>query len=186
MMIDARDALRIQLHASKDGHSRRRPPRGSASGSSNPPQPASKPALPRLGNLTVLVIEDHTDSRDLLRQMIEAMGGVFLGAGHGFEALDILRDHRPHVILCDLLMPEMDGFRFIQRLRANVEWRDIPIVAVTALGTDPDYRRTWEAGFDGHLTKPVDAMQLAAVIRAVWQARRRPPRSHDGTPSADH
>jgi len=184
-MIDAHDALRVRMHAAKGGHSPRRR-RGSTSRPPMQPASAPKPKLPHLGDLTVLVIEDHPDSLDLLQQMIEAMGAVFLGAAHGREGLAVLREQRPHVILCDLLMPEMDGFHFIQRLRANVDWRDIPIVAVTALGADPDYRRTWEAGFDGHLTKPVESAQLAAVIRAVWQARQRPPRDRGTLPSTDH
>jgi CheY-like chemotaxis protein len=128
--------------------------------------------LPRLHELAILVVEDHADSRELVRQMLAALGAQPRLAGNGVEGVRVLDLERVDVILCDLLMPEMDGFAFIRRVRAHRRWADIPIIAVTALGNDADYRHTWEAGFDGHLTKPIEQGQLAAVIRAVLRARR--------------
>jgi two-component system, chemotaxis family, CheB/CheR fusion protein len=128
----------------------------------------------RLDGLAVLVVEDHADSSELVRQMLTALGAQPMVAGNGVEGVLALDRARVDVILCDLLMPEMDGFTFIRQVRAQARWRDIPMIAVTALGDDADYRRTWEAGFDGHLTKPIEQGQLAAVIRAAVRARRSP------------
>jgi CheY-like chemotaxis protein len=77
------------------------------------------------------------------------------------------------VILCDLLMPRMDGLAFAIHLRPNPEWAEIPIVAVTALGEAVDYIRTWAHGFAGHLVKPIDHAQLADTIRRVIRRRSR-------------
>lgn len=131
-------------------------------------------SAPRLDRLTVLVLEDHLDSREMLRQMLQDLGATVVSAGDGWEGLHVLRAERPDVILCDLLMPAMDGFAFIAALRRDPRWRRIAVVAVTALGSDADYRRTWEAGFDAHLTKPIQPNHLAAVIRAVLREKPRP------------
>lgn len=131
--------------------------------------------MARLDGLTVLVLEDHTDSREMIRQMLRSMGAEVACAADGWEALGRLRTERPDVILCDLRMPTMDGYAFIAALRRDANWIRTPVVAVTALGSDADYRRTWEAGFDGHLTKPIQAGQLAAVVRAVLRMRLPPP-----------
>jgi CheY-like chemotaxis protein len=128
----------------------------------------------RLDELAVLVVEDHLDSSELVRQMLTALGAQSTVAGNGVEGVLALDRGRFDVILCDLLMPEMDGFTFIRQVRAQARWRDVPIIALTALGDDADYRRTWESGFDGHLTKPIEQRQLAAVIRAVIRTRRSP------------
>jgi CheY-like chemotaxis protein len=131
--------------------------------------PRRRPAgpSPLLAGLTVLVVEDHHDSRDVLRQMLQGYGARVVEAAHGEEALDLLDRPRPAAILCDLVMPVMDGFRFVAAVKASPRWRRIPIIAVTALGGELDYRRTWEAGFDAHLTKPVQPDHVVAVIRAV-------------------
>jgi CheY-like chemotaxis protein len=138
--------------------------------SASAPRRAPDPSARRLDRLTILVLEDHVDSREMLRQMLEDLGATVLSAGDGWEGLLVLRAERPDVILCDLLMPAMDGFAFIAALRRDPRWRRTAVVAVTALGGDADYRRTWEAGFDAHLTKPVRPDQLTAVIRAVLRS----------------
>jgi CheY-like chemotaxis protein len=118
----------------------------------------------------LLVIEDHRDSRELLRQILEGAGAEVELADNGRTGLAVLDAHRPHVILCDLLMPEMDGLAFAQHVKVNPKWTRIPILAVTALGGAADYIRTWSHGFTGHLTKPIDASRLIAAVRRV--ARR--------------
>ena len=152
-----------------------RPTRTTSHRASGAPRtrPGSSGVPPRLDDLVILVIEDHADSREILRQLLESLGAGTILAREGREGLLSLSERRPDVVLCDLLMPGMDGFVFISQLRSHPPWADVPVVAVTALGGDTDYRRTWEAGFDGHLTKPIEVGQLAAVVRAVIQGRRR-------------
>src|SRR5437867_4239948 len=100
--------------------------------------PASKrrprAAGPPLAGLSILVVEDHPDSRQVPEQLLQGDGARVCLAEHGQEALDILERERPDVILLDLLMPVMDGFALITHLRQDPRWARLPVVAVTALG----------------------------------------------------
>jgi CheY-like chemotaxis protein len=153
----------------------RRAPRQSAA----PPAPDSSSlrGVPRLGGLTILVVEDHADSREFLRQVLEPLASRVVLAENGYEALAVLRtDSRPpDVILCDLLMPAMDGLNFARRLQQEPEWKSIPIVAVTALGQLADYIMTWTHGFQAHLTKPVDPVLLVDVVKGLVRHRSARP-----------
>jgi DNA-binding response OmpR family regulator len=79
------------------------------------------------------------------------------------------------------MLPLVDGFTLVTRLRADPRWRRTPVVAVTGLGYESDYARTWETGFDGHVVKPIDMDTLATVLeryqpRRRQATRRNPPR----------
>jgi CheY-like chemotaxis protein len=152
------------------------------------PASAPLPAAPRLGGLTILVVEDHADSRELLRQVLEPLGPRVLLAENGYDALGILRTepHPPDVILCDLLMPTMDGLHFAKRLQQAPEWQSIPIVAVTALGQLADYILTWTHGFQAHLTKPVDPVLLVDVVKGLVKRRQAGSPRRPGTPEVRH
>ncbi|MGH7266387.1 MAG: response regulator [Candidatus Rokuibacteriota bacterium] len=129
---------------------------------------------PSLRGLRILIVEDHEDSRELLRQMVSIAGARPMVATDGREALEMLAMARPHIVLCDLRMPRLDGFEVAQRLRTNPRYRTIPLVAVTALRDDRDYLRTLEAGFDAHLAKPIEYDDLVAVLaRFANRGRRR-------------
>ncbi|MDQ3582312.1 MAG: response regulator [Pseudomonadota bacterium] len=80
----------------------------------------------------VLVVEDEPALRELMRRMLEKEGWVVTEAENGRVALERVAEHRPELIVLDLMMPEMDGFTFIEALRQNEAWRSIPVVVVTA------------------------------------------------------
>jgi PAS domain S-box-containing protein len=80
----------------------------------------------------VLLVEDDTDTREVMRRMLDKAGWQVLAAGNGREALDQLAKTRPGLILLDLMMPVMDGFDFLLEMRANQDWRDIPVIVLTA------------------------------------------------------
>lgn len=136
-------------------------------------RPAGAP-LPRLDGTTVLVVDDDADARDVVRQMLEPLGARVVVVANGPEALALWRRAAAHIVLLDLLMPGMDGFRVIRALRDQPRGGRLPIVAMTALGTETDYYRTWEAGFDGHLTKPVEHGDLASVVQVLTRRRAGP------------
>jgi CheY-like chemotaxis protein len=130
---------------------------------------------------TVLVVEDDPDSLEMLRQMLEALGFRAVLAADGEVALRLFPSVRPDLVLCDLMLPLVDGFTLVTRLRADPRWRRTPVVAVTGLGYESDYARTWETGFDGHVVKPIDMDTLATVLeryqpRRRQATRRNPPR----------
>jgi adenylate cyclase len=90
----------------------------------------------------VLVVEDEADLRELMRRLLEKEGWMVAEAENGRVALERVAEHRPDLIVLDLMMPEMDGFTFIEVMRQNEAWRSIPIVVVTAKEfTVEDHRR---------------------------------------------
>jgi len=80
----------------------------------------------------VLLVEDDTDTREVMRRMLDKAGWPVLEAANGREALEHLAKARPGIILLDLMMPVMDGFDFLLEMRANQDWRDIPVIVLTA------------------------------------------------------
>jgi CheY-like chemotaxis protein len=133
-------------------------------GRPRPSEAASGGLSTSFAGATVLVIEDHADSRELMRQMLEALGVRVVLAEDGQQALGLFGTEDPDLIFCDLLMPWVDGFMFIERLRSYPHWKTKRIVAVTGLGFESDYQRTWEAGFDGHLLKPIAIETLIETL----------------------
>ena len=128
--------------------------------------------LPTLNGLRILVVEDVDDTRETTRLMLERLGAAVTVATDGFEALKLIEHAVPDVVLCDLRMPRMDGFEFIQALHGEAGTRQLPVVAVSGFVSSVDHRRTERAGFKGHLDKPfADAALLAAVGAVVPQRR---------------
>ena len=130
-----------------------------------------KPPPLDLGGLAVLIVEDDTDSRDMLAQMVGSFGATVATACHGGDAIDRIGEGHPDLIFCDLLMPKVDGYELIQWLRRSPQLCRIPVIAISALGTQADFDRTFAAGFSGHLLKPVDYGIIEAQLRRVFWAR---------------
>jgi CheY-like chemotaxis protein len=117
-----------------------------------------------LSGVTVLVVEDDPDLLELLRQWLSGFGATVREARNGFQALDQVRLAPPDVILCDLHMPGLDGCAFIQRVKTELGLAHIPVIAVTGRAEREDLMRTMEAGFAGHLVKPVTPEAIRAQI----------------------
>jgi hypothetical protein len=98
---------------------------------------------------TVLVVEDDLVTREMLRASLERENFTVVEAGNGIEALGRLATLRPALILLDLMMPEMDGIQFTREVRARPEWRDIPIVVMTAKDINAEDR----AQLDGQVSR---------------------------------
>ena len=117
----------------------------------------------------VLVVDDNRDAAESLAMFLELSGHTVQTAYDGEEALEAAENFRPEVVLLDLGMPKLNGYEVCRRIRER-EWGEHPlIVAQTGWGQDDDKARTREAGFDGHLVKPVDP---ANVIQLVAKAQR--------------
>jgi CheY-like chemotaxis protein len=129
------------------------------------------PPVPLWKGVTVLVIEDHEDTRVLFGRMLESLGVRALVARDGYEALGVMARYPPDLVLCDLRMPVMDGFAFLRAVRRDPSAHRVPVVAVTPHGADRDLHATWQAGFDGHLTKPVDYESIVAVLERALGTR---------------
>ena len=113
----------------------------------------------------VLVVEDNPDGLATLVEMIRADGHAVRGAPDGAHALQLVAGWAPDVVLLDLGMPGMDGYQVAARLRADERLARTRVVALTGWGTQHDRDRSRAAGFDDHLTKPVDPAQLLALLQ---------------------
>lgn len=116
----------------------------------------------------VLIAEDHEDSRDALRTLLDAFGFRVVEAGNGREAVERALAERPDVILMDMMMPYVDGFQATREIRAVEDLRGVPILAITAM--DGARQRVLEAGCDDLVPKPIDVRAFLEQIR-VWVRR---------------
>jgi CheY-like chemotaxis protein len=120
----------------------------------------------RSGKPVVLVVEDNPDNLRAARALLEQTCELF-EATDGRAGVEQARRHRPDLILMDLSMPVMDGFAALVELRADEALCDIPVVAVTASAMKGDREEILAHGFDGYLSKPIDAELLHKVMREV-------------------
>jgi len=124
--------------------------------------PAAPGRMPR--SLRVLVVEDNHDAADSLRLLLELAGHEVSVAKTGPEGLQRALDWRPNVVLCDIGLPGMDGYRVVRELRRTPGTARTRVIAVTGYGSEQDQRRSRLAGFDHHLTKPVDPDRLQDLL----------------------
>ena len=119
-----------------------------------------------LGGQRILVVDDNRDAADTLSLLLETHGAATRVAYDGETALAALAESLPDAMLLDLGMPGMDGFEVARRTRADPRFAGLRILALTGWGQAADRERTREAGFDYHLTKPVDFKALEAWLTA--------------------
>jgi CheY-like chemotaxis protein len=126
------------------------------------------PSGPNAAPLRVLVVDDNVDAADSLGVMLELHGHAVAVAHGGPAALEVAGRFAPDVVLLDIGMPGMNGYEVAERLRRDEagDGRRLLLVALTGWGADEDKRRAMAAGFDHHLTKPVDPAGLDAVLEA--------------------
>jgi CheY-like chemotaxis protein len=122
--------------------------------------------------VTVLIVDDDEFVRDSIRLLLEDLGARVLRAHDGASALDVLGSDTPDLILSDLVMPRMDGYQLVERLRRDPARATLSVVAVSAFANPADHDRTREAGFDGHLGKPFSFAGLRRVLTAVMRRQR--------------
>ena len=115
----------------------------------------------------VLVVEDDEDHRRLAADLLMDLGAQVVVAANGSEGLKRLADRCPELILCDLRMPVMDGLAFAREVRTNSPCRQVCMVALTAVRDPVAYLRTWTAGFDAHLEKPLTAEKLDEIAERL-------------------
>jgi CheY-like chemotaxis protein/anti-sigma regulatory factor (Ser/Thr protein kinase) len=146
-------------------------------GRRHPAAADSMPAgsFPRLDGISVLVVDDEPDSNDMVRTLLSACGAEVRVAASARQALEILDRWRPDLLLSDIGMPGEDGYALIHHVRQRPRERggEIPAVALTAYARVDDRVRILTAGFQMHVTKPVDPVELAAVVASVGRVTRK-------------
>ena len=124
-----------------------------------------------LTGIKVLLVDDEEDSVTIVRRILERRGALVRSANSMNEALAEFATFSPNVILSDIGMPGNDGYELISRLRAMPGGRAVPAVALTALARGEDRTRALHAGFQMHVTKPVDFNELVAVVQNLASLR---------------
>jgi len=115
---------------------------------------------PRTGSRRVLLIEDNSDAREMLRQLLEIAGHEVCTAANGASGLELLKAECPDVALIDIGLPGLDGYQVGRRIREYLNGRPMLMVALTGYGRPADHRKSAEAGFDRHIVKPIDPDEL--------------------------
>ncbi len=116
------------------------------------------------GRCRILVVEDNRDAADSLRLLLELFGYEVAVAYSGPEAVEVARQFRPDVVLSDLGLPGMDGYAVATALRQHPATAAAQLIAVSGYAGEEDQRRCREAGFNQHLTKPVDPEKLRRLL----------------------
>ena len=115
----------------------------------------------------ILIAEDNPVNRELLRELLEMRGHTVAEACDGEEALRIIEQTQPDLVLLDIGMPLLDGFGVIRKIRENPRFASMPVVAVTAYAMQGDREKILSSNFDGYLSKPVDARSLVQELDRV-------------------
>ncbi len=123
----------------------------------------------------ILAVDDEVNIRRLIEVNLQRQGYRVSTAMDGEEALDRIRTERPDMVVLDVMMPRMDGFEVLRRLKLDPETREIPVVMLTAKAQDADVMEGWKAGVEVYLTKPFNPLQLLEFVRRIFEARDHPP-----------
>ena len=117
--------------------------------------------------LRVLVVDDNVDAANALRYLLENDGHEVKVAGDGPAGLALARDFRPDFLLLDIGLPRMNGYEIAKQVREDKTLCNVTIIAITGYGQANDRARASAAGFDHHLTKPVELQSLQQLFRVT-------------------
>ncbi len=120
---------------------------------------------------TVLVVDDNLQNLELLQVYLEDVDCEIITAQDGVEAIESVAENKPDLILLDIMMPRMSGFEVCERLKADPETTDIPIIMVTALSEFGDIERAINAGTDDFLSKPVNKLELITRVKTMLKLK---------------
>ena len=120
----------------------------------------------------VLVVEDDSKSRKLVRDLLTFKGYQIIEAETGEEGVALAQERRPSLILMDIRLPGIDGIQALERLRAEVATQGIPVMAMTASVMSGDRQRVLAAGFDGFQSKPIKIKDFVAAVEQLLERHR--------------
>jgi len=118
----------------------------------------------------ILVVDDERHIVRLVQVNLERQGYQVVSAFDGREALKKVESERPDLIVLDVMMPHMDGFEVLKRLKSDDKTKDIPVVMLTAKAQDADVFRGWASGVDCYLTKPFNPIELLTFVKRIFES----------------
>jgi two-component system cell cycle response regulator DivK len=126
-----------------------------------------------LSTWNVLIVDDEPDNIGVVKLVLEFNDVTVWAASSGQEGLVLLETHRPTLALIDIAMPEMSGVALLGKIREHPEWPRFPVIAMTAYSMQGDRERIMEAGFDGYIGKPINALTLVDELVAMMAGSTR-------------
>ncbi|HIE52413.1 MAG TPA: response regulator transcription factor [Armatimonadetes bacterium] len=118
----------------------------------------------------ILAVDDEKHIVRLIQINLERAGYDVVTAYDGLEALKKVEEEQPDLIVLDVMMPQLDGFETLKRLKANPATAEIPVIMLTAKSQDADVFRGWQAGVDCYLTKPFNPMELLSFVKRIFDS----------------
>ena len=125
---------------------------------------ASRPAPPLEPKFLILIVDDSADNLAMISLDLQQQNYRVVTASNGEDAITIASQTNPNLILMDINLPELDGLAATRRIRDIESLREVPVVAVTAFGTEGFQRAAYDVGVDGYLTKPIDLDRMHQLI----------------------
>ena len=119
----------------------------------------------------VVIVDDEPDNVGVLELVLEYQNAKVRVANSGPGCLDLLRERVPSLLLIDIQMPEMSGDELLRLIRKGERWQRIPAIAITAYAMSEDQARILSAGFDGYITKPVNAMTFVDEVKTILSSK---------------
>ena len=116
---------------------------------------------------TVLVVDDNVQNLELLQAFLDELPVQVVTACNGVDALEKVDEHRPDLILLDVMMPRMSGFQVCQRLKSDVATKHIPILMITVLNEPSEMERAHDAGVDELVSKPVSRLDIVTRVKRL-------------------
>lgn len=123
----------------------------------------------------ILVVDDERHIVRLVQVNLERQGYQVLTAYDGVECLEKARAEKPDLIILDVMMPRMDGFEALQRLKTDPETSIIPVIMLTARAQDRDVLQGYQYGADLYLTKPFSPLELISLVKRVFESQDEEP-----------
>jgi len=133
--------------------------------------PGQEKVLPERDRVHLMIVEDDPDTLEMLRATLEARGFRVTACESAAETLAAAPGARVDLIISDIGMPEMDGFHLIKKLRERAVYRDVPAIALSGYASKKDAKAALAAGFDAHVSKPVDPAELVIMVNGLLEKR---------------
>lgn len=121
----------------------------------------------------ILIVEDDHQTVKLIKFILEKDDYSTISAKDGEEGLQMARERKPDLIVLDLMLPGMDGYRVCEILKANPNTKEIPIIVLTALDTGPDFEKALEKKADWYITKPFEPQHLLKRVNYLIEKRKK-------------
>ena len=119
----------------------------------------------------ILIVDDEEDIVDMLKYNLEKEGFDVKTASNGIECIKVASEFIPDLVLLDVMMPRPDGYEVCQKIRATPEWKDIPVIMLTAKGRDVEKQKGFAMGADDYITKPFSTQELVVKVREMIEER---------------